>query len=371
MRVPSPVSPAVLTALSLLALLGCETSRTPQQAPVAAVTGATNTREASESEKAPVPAAKPAHVSKLDYIKERAEAEDANAQMVLAQMYDSGKGVKQSDAEGFKWWLKAANQGLRVAQHNVGVAYVAGLGVKKDRDEAVEWLTKAADQGDSQAREYAERLKKGLDATRPVVAEGGPQAAPLAARRTRPARYGQKEEICADVVANFVASHKYIPGTFVCVEYAAGVWYELMQKGINAKIRVGSKDIGSIDRADHAWVMAEVSQGKWLAIEPQQGVVYPNPGSFYYRGYDFSADGPAREYNRVVRSQEDALKKYNDAVKVSDNTAASYNNGDWGAKTALLPILNQQRELVDMRLAEVQKMEHRISEIRQRATPSQ
>jgi len=167
-----------------------------------------------------------------------------------------------------------------------------------------------------------------------------------------------------------VARHKYIPGHFVCVEFAAGVWYELMQKGINSKVRIGSKGITSIHRANHAWVMAEISLGNWLAIEPQRGVVYPESGSFYYRGFDFSEDGPVREYSKAVDAHREALIKYNDAVKVLNDYTARYNNGNWVDKGALSPAVNQQQQSVNMRQAEMENAANRITALQERATPS-
>src|ERR1051325_7851336 len=100
MRAISRASPAILTAASLLGFLGCETTKRTQQATVATFAWPTNTGEASKREEAALPAAQFAPGSQRDYAKQKAEAGDANAQMLLAQMYDEGKGVKQSDAEG-------------------------------------------------------------------------------------------------------------------------------------------------------------------------------------------------------------------------------------------------------------------------------
>jgi len=306
-------------------------------------------------------------------LRTKAEAGDASAQAQLADRYDTGTDVEPNSAESFKWWLKAAAQGVRAAQHNVAVAYLAGLGVAPNRVEAVKWFTKAAEQGDTQAGAYAERLKQGKDAAPLLVAEGEPQTAPPAARSSGTTRYGEKEEICAEVVAKFRASHTYIPGVFMCVDFASGVWYELMHKGINAKIRVGvahRQDLKSIAQADHAWVMAEVSPGIWLAIEPQASVVYPESNPSYYHGYDFSVDFPVREYNRLVHVLWEAAKEYDAAVKDKEERAARYNNSDGATQRTLLTGLNLQRQLVNRRFAEVKEAEDRLLENLQRATPS-
>ena len=51
-----------------------------------------------------------------------------------------------------KWFRPAAEQGLHVAQNNLGRCYLRGVGVGKDELEAVKWIRKAADQGYANAQ---------------------------------------------------------------------------------------------------------------------------------------------------------------------------------------------------------------------------
>lgn len=327
-------------------------------------------------------ASTPPNTSDFSAFKAMAEAGDVKAQVKLAGMYETGKGVERDSAESFKWWLKAAEQGLAVAQHNVGVAYMVGIGVERDRAKALRWFTKAAEQGDTDAELYAKRLKEGKSAAPLVVAKSGSRApvasvlrgfaASGAASKSHSARYGEKEKICAEVVAEYVASHKYIPDDFICVDFAAGVWYELMGKGVLAKIRVGSRnvDIGSISEADHAWVMAEVSPETWLAIEPQRSIVYPEQGSKYYSGYDFLTDFPVREHNRRVHALMEEVKKYKEAKDKLDEIVKEYENGNGFTQRSLLPFIANRRQVVNDRTADVQRAKDSLSEILQRATPS-
>jgi TPR repeat protein len=55
-------------------------------------------------------------------------------------------------AEAVKWYRKSANQGLAVAQYNLGDCYLLGDGVAKDSAEAIKWYSKAAEQGDELAQ---------------------------------------------------------------------------------------------------------------------------------------------------------------------------------------------------------------------------
>jgi TPR repeat protein len=59
-------------------------------------------------------------------------------------MYVKGDGVSKDEAEGAFWWRKAAEQGDRLAQLGLGLAYDYGHGVPQDYAEAYFWLDIAA-----------------------------------------------------------------------------------------------------------------------------------------------------------------------------------------------------------------------------------
>ena len=71
-------------------------------------------------------------------IKPRAEEGDATAQFFLGFMYDEGKGVPQDYAEAARWYRKAAEQGNKAAQHNLGLM---------DPAETAKWYRRAAEPG--------------------------------------------------------------------------------------------------------------------------------------------------------------------------------------------------------------------------------
>ena len=68
--------------------------------------------------------------------------------------------------------MKAAEQGLAIAQYNVGMCYYHGIGVTKEAGAALDWLKKAADQGDTEAS----KAKNNVLATVPGL--GLPYTAP-------------------------------------------------------------------------------------------------------------------------------------------------------------------------------------------------
>ena len=71
----------------------------------------------------------------------------AMAQYNLGVMFENGCGVAQSDGEAAEWYHNAAEQGHARAQANLGFMFEGGHGVAQNDEEAVQWYRKAADQG--------------------------------------------------------------------------------------------------------------------------------------------------------------------------------------------------------------------------------
>ncbi len=86
------------------------------------------------------------------------EAQDSNAQFLVAEMYYNGLGVKENIAEAAAWFRKAAEQGNCEAQFRTGHMYYHGVGVKKDQAEALIWFSKAAKNGHPRARGYRDQI---------------------------------------------------------------------------------------------------------------------------------------------------------------------------------------------------------------------
>ena len=59
-------------------------------------------------------------------------------------MYSNGQGVPQDHAKAARWLRKAAEQGMAVAQYNLGVMYDNGRGVPQDDAHAYMWFKLAA-----------------------------------------------------------------------------------------------------------------------------------------------------------------------------------------------------------------------------------
>ena len=61
-------------------------------------------------------------------------------------------------AEAVKWFRKAADQGVELAQFKLGLCYASGNGVPENKAEAAKWIRKAAAQGNEDAKKLLKTL---------------------------------------------------------------------------------------------------------------------------------------------------------------------------------------------------------------------
>ena len=79
-----------------------------------------------------------------------AEQGNADAQFILGQMYNTGRGVSQDHAEAVKWYRRAAEQGDVLAQAVLGAMYLGEEGVPADYVQSYMWLNLAASKAPTQ-----------------------------------------------------------------------------------------------------------------------------------------------------------------------------------------------------------------------------
>lgn len=87
----------------------------------------------------------------VDFVRQKANQGDAEAQFQLAVICQNGRLVPQDQPQAREWLLKAATQGHVKAMFNLGVTYGDGLGVPVDDAEAFKWYQAAASEGDPRA----------------------------------------------------------------------------------------------------------------------------------------------------------------------------------------------------------------------------
>ena len=100
------------------------------------VLGLARTADAAELDEAVAAAHRGEYATALRRLFPLAEEGDARAQFDMGFMHAYGWGVPSNPAEAITWYRKAADQGLQIAQHFLGIAYVNACGpmMRKPRD---------------------------------------------------------------------------------------------------------------------------------------------------------------------------------------------------------------------------------------------
>jgi TPR repeat protein len=99
------------------------------------------------------------YVIALRKLRPLAERGDAEAQALLAFMYQQGSGVPQDAVMAAHWYLSAAEQGHVAAQYQLGLLYDKGHGVPPSTVIAYKWLNLAAARAAPREREYYVRIR--------------------------------------------------------------------------------------------------------------------------------------------------------------------------------------------------------------------
>lgn len=84
----------------------------------------------------------------VDEVTKEANNGNPDAQYSLALLNVMGKGMPRDLPKALQWFLKAAEKGHAIAQHNAGVMYLGGGdGIEQNFNKAISWFNKAAAQG--------------------------------------------------------------------------------------------------------------------------------------------------------------------------------------------------------------------------------
>ena len=155
-------------------------------------------------------------------------------------------------------------------------------------------------------------------------------------------------------------THTYSVNVYDCDNMAADVWNQLITLDINAVIAIGSLDytVTDITQTNHAWVMAEVSPGEWLALEATGGrIVTKSENPLYYVGWTLETPAAYRKHNLMVRQFNTLVKVYNDIVTEDNAVIMEYNqSGNQQTADKLMAVHNKLQELLeqyDAQLAEL------------------
>ncbi|OGO29888.1 MAG: hypothetical protein A2Z29_05665 [Chloroflexi bacterium RBG_16_56_11] len=137
-------------------------------------------------------------------------------------------------------------------------------------------------------------------------------------------------ETAAKIVKYYHETHIYSAyDLFVCSDMAAEVWNMLKAQGISAIVAVGDIDtpITDIILSDHAWVLAEVAPGQYLALETTGGrVVLKNENGLYYRGWSFDSPAELKDYNRKIWEYNIRVTLRNQLAEEANKAGDLHNN---------------------------------------------
>jgi len=92
------------------------------------------------------------YITALNLARPKAEAGDAAAQTLVAEIYSRGLGVKQDQKEAAKWYRLAAEQGVAEAQFQYALMLRSGHFVPRDADQAFALMEDSANAGNMLAQ---------------------------------------------------------------------------------------------------------------------------------------------------------------------------------------------------------------------------
>jgi predicted nucleic acid-binding Zn-ribbon protein len=177
-------------------------------------------------------------------------------------------------------------------------------------------------------------------------------------------------ETAENIIRYYHETHVYSTyDLFVCGDMASDVWNMLKAQGINALITVGNKDtaVGDILDSNHAWVLAEVAPGKYLALETTGGFAIPrSENPLYYKGWYFKTPGELKSYQQLREEYNVRVGIHNEIVDEINKVIEEYNQAT-NQQTAdkLEAVHDKLTELLEAQEAEMDKI---ISEINAMAT---
>lgn len=134
---------------------------------------------------------------------------------------------------------------------------------------------------------------------------------------------------CERIAKEYYETHIYVDNdVYDCDNMACDIWNILKAEGINSKISIGNVDydIDSIKDANHAWILAEVEPGLYLAIECTGGyIVYYEDNPLYYESWTFNNPKNLRKYISLCDDYNNQIERYNTAVDRYDYLYSKYN----------------------------------------------
>ena len=155
-------------------------------------------------------------------------------------------------------------------------------------------------------------------------------------------------ETVTNIIEFYHDTHAYSkPDLFVCSDMASEVWSMLKARGIDARIVVGNIDVAIDDiiLSDHAWLLAEIDEGQYLALETTGGyVVYEDENPLYYRGWYFDSPADMKSYNELIKEYNVRVEIANDLIARDNQVVDQYNQSTNSSERAKLEAVHEMLE---------------------------
>jgi Skp family chaperone for outer membrane proteins len=173
-------------------------------------------------------------------------------------------------------------------------------------------------------------------------------------------------ETAEKIVKYYHKTHVYSTyDLFVCSDMASEVWNMLKAQGISALIVVGNKDaaVADIIQSNHAWVLAEVTPGEYLALETTGGYVVPKSQNIlYYKGWYFSSPAELKSNNQLVREYNVRVGIHNEIVDEANEVREEHNQAtDQNTADRLKAVHDKLIELMEAQEAEMNSIHAEIN----------
>jgi hypothetical protein len=142
-----------------------------------------------------------------------------------------------------------------------------------------------------------------------------------------------KSQIAEEIVIKYHQEHFYVTDVYDCDNMACDVWDMLIAQNISARIAVNT--ISATDVYRHAWVLAEVDQEEYLALDATNGQVYfRSDNASYYHGWYFNNPGELKNFldlnlrASVISNLYETLLYEKNNVEISLNNPTNQNEKD-------------------------------------------
>ena len=87
----------------------------------------------------------------IKWLSKAAKQDNVDAQIQLANLFDSDRTKADNVEKALSWYKKAAELGSHLGMYNVGVYFNKGIGVKQNYAEAIKWYEQSAELGNLDA----------------------------------------------------------------------------------------------------------------------------------------------------------------------------------------------------------------------------